>query len=69
MIEWMNESELFQSVISCKIVSSEKFKLVHKISVIQEKFLIIFNLLRGPDKNPPGLCIPYLHCQLHLARA
>jgi len=25
-----------------------KFKLIHKISVIQEKSLVFFNLLRGP---------------------
>jgi len=26
-----------------------KFKLIHKISVIQEKILVSVNLLRGPD--------------------
>ena len=33
-------SELFQFV---------KFKFIHKISVIQEKFHVFFNLLQGPD--------------------
>jgi len=48
-------SELFQSVISCKIVnSSMKFKFIHKIFVIQEKFLVFFNLLRGPDMTRSG---------------
>jgi len=58
-------SELFQSVISCRIVNSSivqpmkfqpnemfslmKFKFIHKIFVIQEKFLEFFYLLRGPD--------------------
>ena len=31
-----------------------KFKFIHKISVIPEKFLIFFNLLRGPDKTNSG---------------
>jgi len=31
-----------------------KFKFIHKISVIQEKFLIFFNLLRGPDITRSG---------------
>ena len=26
-----------------------KVKFIHKITVIQEKFLVFFNLLRGPD--------------------
>ena len=43
-------SELFRIVISCKIVnSSMKFKFIHIISVVQEKFLVFFNLLRGSD--------------------
>ena len=43
-------SELFCIVISCQIVnSSMKFEFIHKISVIQEKFLVLINLLRGPD--------------------
>jgi len=42
--------ELFRMVISCKIVnSSMKFKFIHKISIIQEMFLVFFNLLRRPD--------------------
>src|SRR6218665_993483 len=60
-------SELFRIVISCKIVSSSmKFKFIHKISVILEKFLVFFNLLwgrikllQGPDPGR-GLCIPVL---------
>jgi len=31
-----------------------KFKFIHKISVIQETFLVFFNLLQGPDKTPSG---------------
>jgi len=31
-----------------------KFKFIHKISVIQEKFLVFFNLLRGQDKTLSG---------------
>src|SRR6218665_2263322 len=31
-----------------------KFKFIHKISVIQEKFRVLFNLLRGPDTSPSG---------------
>ena len=31
-----------------------KFKFVHKIFVIQEKFLVFINLLRGPDKKRSG---------------
>ena len=31
-----------------------KFKSIHKISVIQETFLVFFNLRRGPDKTPSG---------------
>ena len=42
-----------------------EFKSIHKISIIQEKFLVFFNLLRGPDVTPSGpagrgLCIPGL---------
>jgi len=43
-----------------------KFKFIHKISVIQEKFLVYFNLLRGSDitcsrRDPVcGPCIPGL---------
>jgi len=58
---------LFGIVINCKIVnSSMKFKFIHKISVIQNKFLIFFNLLRGPDIRRSGagagrgMCIPDL---------
>src|SRR6218665_3407996 len=41
--------------ISCKIVkSSMKFKLINKISIIEEKFLVYFNLLRGPDITRSG---------------
>ena len=43
-------SKLFQIVIHCKIVNSSiRFTFVHKISVIQGKFLVFFNR---------GLCIP-----------
>ena len=43
-------SELLWIVISCKIVnSSMKFKFIHKIFLIQEKFLVYFKLLRWPD--------------------
>jgi len=39
-------SELFWIVISCKIViSSIKFQFLHKIGVILEKFLLLFNVL------------------------
>jgi len=49
-------SELFWIVISNKIVnSSMKFKFIHKIFVIQEKFLVFFNLLRRPDRMRSGL--------------
>jgi len=43
-----------------------KFKFIHKISVIQEKFLVFYNLLREPDiacsgADPAsGLCISVL---------
>jgi len=48
-------TELFRIVISCKTVSSSmNFKFIHKILVIQEKFLAFFNLLRGPDITRPG---------------
>ena len=57
-------SELFRIVISSKIVnSSMKFKFIHKISIIQ-LFLVLFNLLWGPDitlsaaRLGHGLCIP-----------
>src|SRR6218665_3549558 len=47
--------ELFRSVTGCKIVnSSMKFKFVHKIFVIQRKFLVLLNLLRGPDITRSG---------------
>src|SRR6218665_769279 len=36
------------------VSSSMKFKFIHKMSVIHEKFLVFFNLLRGPDKTPLG---------------
>ena len=43
---------LFEIVICCKIVnSSTKFKLFHEIIIIHEKFLVIFNSLRGPDRT------------------
>src|SRR6218665_1090777 len=43
-------SELFWIVISCNIVnSSMKFRFIHKVFVIQEKFLVFLNLLKGPD--------------------
>jgi len=52
-------------VIICKIVnSSVKFKFIHKVDVIHKKFLLLFNLLHGPDIASPGqdpvrgLCIP-----------
>ena len=42
-------SEMFRIVIGCKILltGSMKFKFIHKISVIQERLLVFFNLLRG----------------------
>ena len=64
-------SELFRIVINCKIVNnSMKFKFIQKIFVIQEKFLVLLNLLRGPDIGNTfggrirGLCIPALMHQL-----
>jgi len=30
------------------------FKFIHKISVIQEKLLVLLNLLRGPDTTRSG---------------
>src|SRR6218665_83741 len=48
-------SELLRIVISCKIVnSSMKFKFIHKFFLIQEKFLLFFKLLRGPDITRSG---------------
>ena|SRR6218665_106457 len=49
-------SELFRIVVmSCKIVnSSMKFKFIRKTSVIQERFPVFFNLLRGPDITRSG---------------
>jgi len=48
-------SELFRIAVSCKLVNSlMKFKVVHKISAIQEKFLDFFNLLRGSLYNTFG---------------
>jgi len=48
-------SKLFWIVISCKIVnSSTKFTFIHKSSVIQELFLVFYNLLRGPDITCSG---------------
>ena len=42
--------ELFLIVISCTFDnSSMKFKFIHKIFVIQEKLLVYFKLLQGPD--------------------
>ena len=42
-------------VISCKIVNSSiKFKFIHKISIIHEKFHVLLNLLRWPDLIPSG---------------
>src|SRR6218665_615645 len=42
--------ELFQIVTNCKIgKNSMQFKFIHKISVIQEKFLVFFRLLHGPE--------------------
>src|SRR6218665_1107482 len=61
------QSKLFWIVISCKIVNSLlKFNFISKISVIQYKFLIFLNLLRGLDMTCSwsdlarvhGLCIP-----------
>jgi len=44
------------------LISSTKFKFFH---VIQEKFLVIFNLLEGPDRKlsdpARGLSIPDLY--------
>src|SRR6218665_280042 len=34
--------------------SSMKFKLIYKVFVIQEKFLVFINLLRGPDITRSG---------------
>jgi len=31
-----------------------KFKFIHKIFVIQKRFLVSFNLLRGPDITRSG---------------
>jgi len=31
-----------------------KFKFIHKISVIQEKFFVFLNLLQGPDVTRSG---------------
>ena len=46
---------MFRIVISCKIVNrSMKFEFIHKISVIQQKFLALYKLLRGPDKTCLG---------------
>jgi len=43
-------SELLRHAVSCTIVDwSMKFKFFHKISVIQKRFLLLFNLLRGPN--------------------
>jgi len=49
-------SELLWIVINYKIVnSSMKFKFIHEISVIQEKFLVLLICcMRGPDKTRPG---------------
>ena len=42
--------KLCRIVISCKIVNcSVKLKLIHKITDIQEKLFVLFNLLLGPD--------------------
>jgi len=42
-----------------------KFKFSHKIAVIHKKFLVLFNLLWGPDITHSGvgcgLCIPALY--------
>ena len=47
-------SELFWIVMSCKIAtSSMKIKFIHKIAFIQ-KFLLLFNLLQGPDNTFGG---------------
>src|SRR6218665_3605150 len=47
--------ELFRIVISFKIVDSlMRFKFFHKIFVIQNNFLLHFNLLRGPDTTRSG---------------
>jgi len=59
-------SELLRIVISCKIVKiSMKLKFFNKIAVIHQKFLVLFNLLRGPDitSSDPGrrLCISILY--------
>jgi len=48
-------TELFRLVLSCKIVnSSMKFKVIHKISVMQEKFLVFFHQFQGPDITRSG---------------
>ena len=55
-------SELLRIVISCKIVNSSiKFKFIHKFFLIQEKFLVFFKLLRGPDitRSGAGSLYPY----------
>jgi len=53
-----------------------KLKFIHKIYVIQEKFLLFFNLLRGPDirrsgPDPAAGCHPWctkcLSCSLRIA--
>jgi len=54
-------SELFLNITSCNgFHNSAKFKFIHKIGIIQKKFLLLFNLLQciwGPDSGR-GLCIP-----------
>jgi len=59
-------SVLFRIVIRlCKIVnSSMKSKFIHKISVIQEKFLVFVNLLWGPDVTRSGGWIRPVGCRL-----
>src|SRR6218665_1822748 len=68
-------SELFQFVISCKILtSSMKFKFLHKIAVIQKKFLLLFNLMRGPDithcggriRSAGSASLFYIFCPLYV---
>ena len=49
------QNRLFWIVISCKMFnSSMKFTFIHIISVIQERFLVFFNLLWGRDKTLSG---------------
>jgi len=53
-----------------KLHSSMKFKFILKISIIMEKFLVFFNLLRVPDitRSGAGSGLMAMHSQVYIIK-